>query len=376
MKTPLAWRNVMQKKARAITALCGVSFAILLMFMQLGFRAAAATSATNVYDALDFDVMVLSRQYVSLAHSAKYARSLLEQVRGAEGVASAIPVWIGLGEWRGGGSRDLWNVIVLGVDPEQRPFRSAALNARLPSLGVADTALSDSLSRPEHGSVAPGVTREVEYHRVRIVGQYRIGAGFTAGATMVTGRETFLRIFGDADDEKINAGLVKLLPHASPEATVRDINRRLWPEATAVTREDMVKSERRYWLEVKPIGIMFTAGVVIAFVAGAVVVYQVLSSEVQIRLREFATMKALGYGDRDVYGVVVRQALIFAGLGFVPAFLLALGLYDLLRTQALVPVTMELGRVAGVAGLTALFCLSATFFAARKLQKAAPADLF
>jgi len=97
---------------------------------------------------------------------------------------------------------------------------------------------------------------------------------------------------------------------------------------------------------------------------------------VQNRLREYATLKALGYPDRHVYGVVGRQALIFAGLGFVPAALMSLVLYALLRTQAMVPVSMELSRIVSVAGLTALMCLCATFLAVRKLRRADPADLF
>ena len=74
--------------------------------------------------------------------------------------------------------------------------------------------------------------------------------------------------------------------------------------------------------------------------------------------------------------MIVRQALIFAGLGFVPATALALTLYALLRTHAMVPVNMELGRLVSVAGLTLLMCLCATSLAVRKLREADPADLF
>jgi putative ABC transport system permease protein len=87
-------------------------------------------------------------------------------------------------------------------------------------------------------------------------------------------------------------------------------------------------------------------------------------------------MKALGYGNRSIYGFVFQQALIFAGLGFVPAFFLSIGLYHLLRTHALVPVAMEPARAAGVLLLTLLMCLSATFLAVVKLRAADPADLF
>lgn len=376
MKTPLAWRNVAHGKARSFIALCGISFAILLIFMQLGFYAAAGNSATNVYDALDFDVLLLSPQYVFVARASQFPRSRLEQVRAVEGVESATPVWIGLGEWRSLESRERWNILTLGVEPAQRPFRDKAVNDQLPLLKVRDTALSDSLSRPEHGPLETGVVSEVQHHRVRIAGRYAIGAGFVAGATLITGRETFFQIFKETSPERVSAGLVKLAPGTSPEKAAAEINRLIEPGAAAFTRSELSAAEQRFWLKVKPVGIMFTSGVLIAFIAGAVILYQVLASEVQNRLREYATLKALGYDNRYVYGVVAQQALIFCALGFVPAFFLALLLYSLLRTQALVPVSMEFTRAAGVLLLTGLMCLSATFLAVRKLRAADPADLF
>ncbi|HEY2140104.1 MAG TPA: FtsX-like permease family protein [Chthoniobacterales bacterium] len=376
MNTPLAWRNVSHKKFRSIVALCGISFAILLIFMQLGFHAAAGTSATSVYDALDFDVLVVAPQYVFVAHPADFPRPRLEEARSIQGVESIIPVWIGFGEWRNPGTRERWNILVLGVEPEKRPFRNAAVNDLLPLLIPRDTALSDLLARPEQGNPATGVTSEVQHHRIRIVGRYAIGGGFVAGATLITGRETFLEVFKEAAADRVSLGLVKIAAGASPRAVAEKIKARLAPGATALIRSDRAEAEQNFWLNIKPIGIMFTSGVLVAFVAGAVILYQVLASEVQNRMREYATLKALGYETRFVYGIVVRQALIFAGLGFIPAFFLALLLYFLLRTQAMVPVTMEWTRVFGVFLLTAAMCLSASFLAIRKLRRADPAELF
>lgn len=376
MRTPLAWRNITQSKVRSAIALCGISFAILLIFMQLGFRAAARSSATNVYDALDFDVLVLSPQYVFMARAAQFPRSRLEQVRAIAGVESIAPIWIGLGEWCNLESRERWNILTLGIEPAQRPFRDQIINDQLSLLKVRDTVLSDSLARPEHGPLTTGVISEVQNHRVRIVGRYGIGAGFVAGATLVTGRDTFVDIFQEASADRINAGLVKLAPGISPNEAAAEMRRLMGPAATAVTRGELSAAEQHFWLKVKPIGIMFTSGVLIAFVAGAVILYQVLASEVQNRLREYATLKALGYSDGYVYGAVARQALIFCGLGFAPAFFLAILLYFLLRTEALIPVGMEFSRALSVFLLTGLMCLSATFLAVRKLREADPADLF
>jgi putative ABC transport system permease protein len=377
MKTPLAWRNVAHSRVRSVVALLGVSFAILLIFMQLGFRAAARSSATNVYEALDFDLLVLSRQYVFLAQSGDFPRARLEELRAVEGVASFKPLWIGLGEWRSQESRERWNVLTLGVEPASRPFRSPAVNDQLPKLSVFGNVLADSLSRPEHGPMRPGIRSEVQHRQVEVVGQYGIGAGFIAGATLVAGRETFLSLFrGSASADRVSAGLIKLTPGASPSLVAGEINRRLMPVATALTRNDVARAEETFWLEIKPIGIMFTSGVLVAFVVGAVILYQVLASEVQNHLREYATLKALGYGDRSIYSLVLTQALIFAGLGFIPAFFLSIGLYHLLRTHALVPVAMEPERAVGVLLLTLAMCLSSTFLAVLKLRAADPADLF
>lgn len=377
MKTPLAWRNVAQNKVRSLVALCGISFAILLIFMQLGFHAAARSSATNVYEALDFDVLVLSTQYVFMARPAQFPRNRLEQLRAIEGVETVMPVWIELGEWRSRKSRHRWNVMTIGVEPAQRPFRDPAMNDQLSLLTIPDQALADTLSRPEHGPMTPGIRSEVQHHRIRIVGRYAIGAGFLAGATMITSRDTFLNTFKETSSaDRINVGAVKLVPNTSPEAIAQEMRRRLWPVATALTRAEITRAEQAFWLNVKPIGIMFTSGVLVAFVAGAVILYQVLASEVQNRLREYATLKALGYGNGYIYGVVLRQAFIFSMLGFVPAFFLAVALYSLLRTEALVPVAMEPARAAGVFLLTTVMCLSATFLAVRKVRQADPSDLF
>lgn len=376
MMTPLAWRNVAHSKLRSLIALGGISFAILLIFMQLGFYAAARSSATQLYETLDFDVILLSTQYVFTARPAQLPRNRLEQVRAIEGVKSVAPIWIGAGKWRNPETGKQWITLMLGVEPALPSFRDEAVNRQLPLLTVADNVLGDLLSRPENGPIVAGVDSEFERHRVRVVGQCIIGAGFSGGATLVAGRDTFLRIFPQAAADRISAGLVKLHPGISAESAAVEMRKQLWPRATAVTRRELFDSEQAFWLHVKPIGIMFTSGVVVAFFAGAVILYQVLASEVQNRLREYATLKALGYGSGFVYGIVLRQALIFSLLGFIPAFFMAFFLYFLLRSQALIPIGMEFTRASGVLLLTIAMCLSATLLAVRKLREADPADLF
>ena len=66
MRIPLAWLNLVYSKTRTALAVSGVAFAVVLIFMQLGFLGSAEQSATLVFEALDFDVLVRSRHYLHL----------------------------------------------------------------------------------------------------------------------------------------------------------------------------------------------------------------------------------------------------------------------------------------------------------------------
>lgn len=54
-RVPIAWRNTFQNRKRTITALGGISFSILLIFMQLGLLNGARRTASMLYDFFNFD---------------------------------------------------------------------------------------------------------------------------------------------------------------------------------------------------------------------------------------------------------------------------------------------------------------------------------
>ena len=54
MKTPLVLLNLLHQPVRSLVAVLGVAFAVLLVFMQLGFYGSAETAANTLYHALDF----------------------------------------------------------------------------------------------------------------------------------------------------------------------------------------------------------------------------------------------------------------------------------------------------------------------------------
>src|SRR5882724_9039913 len=100
MKTPLAWLNLVHQKKRTLVAVAGVAFAALLVFMQLGFYGAAEGTATIIYDQLDFDIILLSPQYIDLSRAGTIPSERLRQALAIEGVAEVAPVQVSFGSWR------------------------------------------------------------------------------------------------------------------------------------------------------------------------------------------------------------------------------------------------------------------------------------
>lgn len=125
-----------------------------------------------------------------------------------------------------------------------------------------------------------------------------------------------------------------------------------------------------------PIGFIFGLGTAMAFGVGVVIVYQVLSTDVNAHLKEYATFKAMGYRNLDLLLVVFEEAVILALLGFIPGLILPVGLYQLASNATNLPIYMTLVRALIVLGLTLIMCGLSGVIATRKLQAADPADMF
>ena len=112
-----------------------------------------------------------------------------------------------------------------------------------------------------------------------------------------------------------------------------------------LTQDEMVAREKWFWWTNTPIGFAFGAGVVLGFVVGMVICYQILASDVADHLPEYATLKAIGYPNRYLSLVVLQESLILAAAGFVPGMPVTLGIYLLLTDITGLPMRITLGRV-------------------------------
>jgi putative ABC transport system permease protein len=388
MKTPLAWHNLLHNKVRTAAALAGVAFAVVMIFLQLGFLGATEQTAALVYSALDFDVVIRSARAYRLSQSQPFPRSRLDAAASVAGVREVLPLCIGFQRWRiprgentGYGRR----ILVMGARPGDSVFQRPELQAETSLLTQPEFALIDRLSRAEFGPASGrqfgkqdiGSHQQVGGQGVQLVGCYSLGASFDADGSLVLSDEGFFRLFPGWDSRMVSLGLVKLQgPEVDASAVVEKLNQVLPPDVTALGKADIMARERHMWLWDMSVGIIFILGVAVALVVGAAIVYQILSSDVASHLPEYATLKAMGYRDGFLTRVVLTQALVLSLLGFLPALAAATGLYWLARNLAYIPINMTPARIVFVLALSTLMCCLSGLVALRKLRSAQPADLY
>src|SRR5262249_27243450 len=96
----LAWLQLAREKLRLAIALAGVAFAVILVFMQIGFEDALFTSAVTVHGHLRADLVLLDPQSPYVATLKPFSRRRLYQALAVPEVADVSPVYMHLATWK------------------------------------------------------------------------------------------------------------------------------------------------------------------------------------------------------------------------------------------------------------------------------------
>ncbi|MEH1868386.1 MAG: ABC transporter permease DevC [Nostoc sp.] len=381
-KTPLAWRQLMKEKTRLAVAVAGIAFADILMFIQLGFESALFDAAVKPHRNLQADLVLINPQFQTLFSVKNFSRERLYQTLGYEGVQSVNSVYISTGQWRNPETRLERAILVWGVDPTQSPFKSPEIKQNQDQLKQLYQVIFDQAGRPEYGAVADiwkktgKFDTELNSKAVFVKGLFTDGASFAADGNVITSDSTFLQLFPERQPDRIEVGLITLKPDADPEKVRSQLVNGLPKDVRVLTPEEFAKVERTYWEAGTGIGFIFGLGTAVGFIVGIVIVYQILYSDVSDHLPEYATLKAMGYTDNYLLGVLIQEALLLAILGFLPGFILSFGLYQVTYAATMLPIFMKMERAIQVWILTVIMCSISGAIAIRKLRSADPADVF
>ena len=381
-RTPLGWLQLRHDRGRLLVALAGIAFADVLMFTQLGFQASIYDSNTRFHRSLNADIVLLSPKAQNLQNLSTFPRRRLLQAQDVPGVIDAHGLYVNTLTWKNPDTRLDATVQLFGFDPDVQVFRLPEVNRQQQILKLVDTVLFDRGARgPYKGTIealakGQSLSTESERRALTIQGLYSLGSSFGSDGTLMASDSTFLRQFPRRQAGSLSLGLVRLQPSADPDLVAERLRRHLPDDVKVLTHAGYIAFEQAYWRRASPVGVIFGLGTVMAFVVGVVIVYQVLSTDVASHLAEYATFRAMGYRTRFLLGVVFEEALVLASLGFIPGFVLPLGIYAVASQATFLPIAMTAERAIKVFVLTLIMCAASGAIATRRLQAADPAELF
>ena len=363
MSVPLARRQLLFRKGRALAGVAGIAAALLLVLALKAIFAGINDRLTAYIDASGADVIV-AQQGVDTMHMTQSA--LPEQVVAAlaavPGVAEAkpilyVPAMIERGEKRG--------IVYLIGDDFGGPLPLSA--GRRPRSGeiVLERTLAERLGAPPAS-------------RVRAFGQAFRVSGEVEGLASILNSVAFVRR-QDLAGLLESVGVVSyIFVRARPDIGDTELAARIEasvPGVTASTRAAFARSERRV------VGDMTTdivrAMILVGFVIGVAVAGLVAYSSSLSQLRDYAVLRALGLRASGALAVAVAQVGATVAAGFLLALVFVWALAAILPglTPTLV-LAIRAGDIAQALGVAAAVTLAAAAFPVLRVARVDPASVF
>ncbi|WP_269537952.1 ABC transporter permease DevC [Cerasicoccus fimbriatus] len=378
---PLAWLNLIKEKKRFFAAVAGIIFAVTMMLYQMGLKTAMFTQVVFPHLMLNCDVVMTSPQYEYFGISRGFTEKRLNQAFALPEVEDVAPLFLVNLPIKNPNTQVNRDIFIIGFDPADKPFDDPAIEEQQGMLKIPGNALFDERSHAKFGPIVEmleegSVTTETNGRATEIVGSFEMGTTFAADGNLLVSKQTFFEIFPGQNPNLPAVGLIQLKDGADSQLVAKRLREMVPTDVKVMTREEFIQNEKEYWGERTPIGFVISASMTVAIIVGAVIVYQILYTDVTDHLEEYATLKSIGFKDSYFISLILQESVILSVLGFIPGAAFTAGLYYVTRNVAYMPTYFQWDNAGIVLGLTIFMCMLAGALATRKLRHANPADIF
>lgn len=373
----IAWCNLYRDKVRFVTAVVGLVFAVILMAVQAAIFLGAVRGSSLLASRIDGDLWIVSEQATNADFSAPMPSRRRYQALGVPGVARTGRMVVGVSLWRFASGRQESTIVVgtdtdyawLGIDPQWMRVRTNE------GRGV----VLDERERWRFGQegqpLTVGTRGELNGHRIFVSGFAQDMGSFTITPYVFTSYEAALD-FAKVDADQTTFVMVKCEPGADVEQVRLALSERI-PDVEVLTRAEFADRSWRYWVMGTGMGMSLALMGGLSLVVGMTIVGQTFVTGVLVKLREYGILKALGFDNSFVAGVIVAQGVIVALIGYVLGCVGALLVSHFAGSGGTaVNMAMPSYMFVLLLPLTLLMCVASSMAAAWRVFRIAPAEVF
>ncbi len=348
----LAYRTLFHDRGKLVAGLVGVIFSVVLVNIQGGLFFGLIGKASMLVDRSQADIWIGHRGM----HNVDFAHPIPERwqyvVAGIPGVAEVQPLRVEFGEMDlpGGGFE---NVVLVGVPRETGLGRAYNLveghdDALTRRDGIiVDQCDDDKLAAPQVGEL-----REINGRRVRVTGKSNGVLSFLVTPYVFTDYDNAIEIAG-SDPRRTSYLLARVQPGVDAEPICAAIRQKL-PDVSAMTAQQYADVSVNFWMTRTGLGLSFGAAAMLGLLVGLVMVGQTLYAMVLDRLSEYATLRAIGLGERELLRILAFQSIIVASIGIAVGMVLTVILKTMLSTPR---ATIEIPFMLYVGCAALIFCI-------------------
>ncbi|MCP4042667.1 MAG: FtsX-like permease family protein [Gammaproteobacteria bacterium] len=384
---PIAWLQLRAQKPQTLFAILTIAFITVMLFMQIGSRSAFLEALLEMPRKLKGDLFLVNASNVTILRPLGFSQRRLYQVPAFEEVESVMPLYL-----RGTQIPDptgkpgfLTRILVVGFQIDHNPFDSDGIDDKLHLLGEGGVILIDELSRPkfrpiirevvERGHTNITIQSAIGQVRASIKGLFSIGANDVNYSHFLTSDETFMDIFG-THRQNIHVGVIHLKPGTDPVRLQKELAGILPSDVVVMQKHEVLAKEKNLFEFHTPLGVLFRIAMLVSILVGIMVVYQILFQITSKHLRDYSTLKALGFSHAMLMSIVLTKAMILAIPGYFLGLAVSFHLYEWMTKMIAIQFTMKPSTEISVFALVTLISLVSALLAIRKLREADPADLF
>jgi putative ABC transport system permease protein len=252
---------------------------------------------------------------------------------------------------------------------------------------MAETAIIDRRSRNELGILANEVVRLGRLDLVlpassltvqfvfTMAGTFEIGPTINVDGNIITSDLNFYRYLRIPLD-RVSLGVVRVADGFDSVAVKQSLESRFGSRARVFLKKSFTDNEINFYAQKTPIGFIFNAGLVVGVFVGIVFISQVLHGIINDNIREYATLRAMGYNQNFFVQLVAIIAVTIAVVTYIPSIFVTLIIYKVASTATKLPLDLKISYLIEVFVLVVTMGLIATFFSTNKLKRADPVDLF
>lgn len=363
-----ATKSLFHRPGSLVGSVTALAAALVLVILFEGIWRGESGKNAEYPRKTDADVWVMQRGVSNMHMATSFiAESKRDKVAAVEGVADAAPILymsmlVRIGSWRS-------FAYVVGLSKGIRRGGPWSMAVGKDSPGPGEAIIPDLLSRME--KVGIGDSIHIADMSLKVVGLSRetysmvnpilfVFVSDLSGQLSLKGYDSYLA--------------VKAEPGVDPAALARRI-KHVVEGVAAITREEFIRNDEEMSMQMgtELIGLIASIGETLA----ALILGFVLYTNTWQRRRDLAVLKAIGFGNRQLYAGTLVQALALGAMGFGLAVVLSYAgmaaisiLVPQVTVQLSIPLMAKVG--AGVAGVAML----ATLIPARQVTRVDPHSVF